>query len=208
MIGLDRVEEFAKSSRLFAQLWPESADFGRVHVPDTAKLQRSREEGRMTCVPRGIAALLGQGLARRPLYMAADTQASGRMGSPFSRRRVVLMSLLALAGTTLGLRDAAAHSRLVKSDPATRAVVATAPKEIKLWFNEQVEPAFAQIWLAPSEGEKIPLASRGDPSDKRLLVATLPDNLPEGPIVIGFHVLSVDGHTIEDKLSFTIKKPT
>jgi hypothetical protein len=130
------------------------------------------------------------------------------MDSPFCRRRVVSISLLALAGTALGLGDAAAHSRLVKSDPSARAVVATAPKEVKLWFNEQVEPAFAQIWLAPAEGEKIALTSRGDPSDKRLLVATLPDELPDGPIVIGFHVLSVDGHTIEDKLSFTIKKPT
>jgi methionine-rich copper-binding protein CopC len=96
---------------------------------------------------------------------------------------------------------------LVKSDPATRAVVAVPPKEVKLWFNENVEPAFAKIWVAPAQGENIPLSSRGDASDPRLLIAKLPDELPDGPVVIGFHVLSVDGHTIEDKLTFTIKKP-
>jgi hypothetical protein len=126
---------------------------------------------------------------------------------PVSRRQAILTSLLALAGTAVGSRDAAAHSRLVKSDPSARAIVAMAPREVRLWFNEQVEPAFAKIWVTPAEGANIPLASRGDPSDKRLLVATLPDGLPDGPVVIGFHVLSVDGHTIEDKLTFTIKKP-
>jgi methionine-rich copper-binding protein CopC len=115
--------------------------------------------------------------------------------------------VLVLAGSILGPRDAAAHSRLVKSDPAARAVVTAAPKEVRLWFNEQVEPAFAKIWIAVPQGETIPLASRGDPSDTRLLVAILPDTLADGAVVIAFHVLSVDGHTIEDKLTFTIKKP-
>jgi methionine-rich copper-binding protein CopC len=156
-------------------------------------------------VPRGIVALLGPSLGRRRQYLAGEMRAPATKAF-FSSRRVVLTSLLAVAATSLWLREAAAHSRLVKSDPATRAVLATAPKEVKLWFNEQVEPAFAKIWIAPTEGQNIPLPSRGDPSDSRLLVATLPDNVPDGPIVIGFHVLSVDGHTIEDKLTFTIKK--
>jgi len=37
------------------------------------------------------------------------------------------------------------------------------------------------------------------------VVIAIPDNVPAGAVVIGYHVLSVDGHTIEDKLSFTIK---
>ena len=160
----------------------------------------------MTCEPRGIAALLGRVTALRLLYIGGNNRASGTTGLPLSRRRVVSAALLALPGMALGLREAAAHSRLVKSDPSARAIVAAAPKEVRLWFNEQVEPAFAKIWVVPAEGANIPLPSRGDASDKRLLVATLPDGLPEGPVVIGFHVLSVDGHTIEDKLTFTIKK--
>ncbi len=161
----------------------------------------------MTREPRGVATLLWSTLSRRSLYLAEAGAGSTRAGLHVSRRRVVLVSVLGLAGSCLAPRDAAAHSRLVKSDPASRAVVATAPKEVKLWFNEQVEPAFAKIWVAPTQGETIPLASRGDPSDTRLLVAALPDQLPDGQVVIGFHVLSVDGHTIEDKLTFTIKKP-
>lgn len=164
----------------------------------------------MTCEPRSVATLLGHGLAPRSLYIGGQ-RAAGWTGPTLSRRRVVVTSLLAFAGSILGQRDAAAHSRLVKSDPSSRAVVATAPKEVRLWFNEQVEPAFAKIWIAPSDAEwrvqQIPLASRGDPSDTRLLVTTLPGNVAEGPVVIGFHVLSVDGHTIEDRLIFFVKKP-
>jgi methionine-rich copper-binding protein CopC len=76
---------------------------------------------------------------------------------------------------------------------------------LKLWFNEPVEPAFAKIWIVPAQGKQISLTSRGDSSDQKLLVVTLPDNLPSGPVNIGYHVLSVDGHVIEEKLSFTVR---
>jgi copper resistance protein C len=119
--------------------------------------------------------------------------------------RIVLLYFVALLGFGLGIAGASAHSRLTKSDPAARAVLEAAPKELKLWFNEAVEPAFAKVWIVPAEGQQIPLTSRGDSSDPKLLVVTIPDKLPSGPVEIGYHILSVDGHTVEDKLSFTIK---
>jgi copper resistance protein C len=121
------------------------------------------------------------------------------------RRRALLFYCVATLGFGVGIGAAGAHSRLTKSDPAARAVVETAPKELKLWFNEAVEPAFAKVWIIPAEGSQIPLTSRGDSSDRKLLVVTMPDNVPAGAVMIGYHVLSVDGHTIEDKLSFTLK---
>ena len=70
-----------------------------------------------------------------------------------------------------------------------------------------VEPAFAQVWIVPAKGPHVPLASRGDSSDQRLLIVTLPDDLATGPVVIGYHILSVDGHVVDAQLTFTIKKP-
>jgi methionine-rich copper-binding protein CopC len=157
----------------------------------------------MTSEPRGVATFHRKGPGR---CTAQKTRPATQSDLPLSRRRlIVLTSCFAVAGTILGLREAAAHSRLVKSDPTARAVLAASPKEIRLWFNEQVEPAFAKIWIAPEKGEKVYLTSRGDPSDKNLLVATVPDDLKDGPVVIAFHVLSVDGHVIESELKFTIK---
>ncbi|MGH6821294.1 MAG: copper resistance CopC family protein, partial [Methylocella sp.] len=121
--------------------------------------------------------------------------------------RALLVYVLVLLGFGLEISGAAAHSRLVKSDPSARAVLDKAPKELKLWFNEGVEPAFAKIWIVPAQGAQIALSSQGDKSDPHLLIVALPDNLPAGPVVVGYHVLSVDGHTIKDKFTFTIKAP-
>ena len=123
------------------------------------------------------------------------------------RERALLFYLVVLFGFGLGISGAAAHSRLVKSDPAARAVLEAAPKELKLWFNEGVEPAFAKVWIIPAKGAQIALTSHGDNSNPKLLIAALPDNLPAGPVVIGYHMLSVDGHTVDDQLIFTVKAP-
>ncbi|MCI0598411.1 MAG: copper resistance protein CopC [Beijerinckiaceae bacterium] len=120
-------------------------------------------------------------------------------------RRALLIHFALVLSLGFGIEDAAAHSRLTRSDPAARAVVETVPKELKLWFNESVEPAFAKVWIVPAAGPHVSLSSRGDSSDRHLLVVALPDSLPAGPVVIGYHVLSVDGHVIEDKLTFTVK---
>lgn len=119
--------------------------------------------------------------------------------------RTLLVSGGALLALIFAPGGVLAHSRLTKSEPAAREVVAQTPKELKLWFNEAVEPAFAKISIVPAQVPQISLASRGDSSDKKLLVVTMPDNVPAGPVLIKYHVLSVDGHTIEDKLSFTVK---
>jgi methionine-rich copper-binding protein CopC len=117
----------------------------------------------------------------------------------------LLVYVVVLLGFGLGISGASAHSRLVKSDPSARAVLDKAPKELKLWFNEGVEPAFAKVWIIPAQGAQIPLTSQGDKADPHLLIVALPDDLPAGPVVIRYHVLSVDGHVVDDKLSFTIK---
>jgi copper resistance protein C len=119
--------------------------------------------------------------------------------------RTLLVYGVALLALTFAPGGLLAHSRLTKSEPAARQVVSQAPKELKLWFNEAVEPAFAKISITPADGRQIPLSSRGDSSDKKLLVVTMPDSVPAGPVVINYHVLSVDGHTIDDKFSFTVK---
>jgi copper resistance protein C len=121
--------------------------------------------------------------------------------------RALPLCCILLLGVCFGMTGAAAHSRLIRSDPAARAVLDQAPKELKLWYNEAIEPAFAKVWIVPAQGPQIPLTTRGDKTDQRILIVTVPDNLPAGPVNIGYHVLSVDGHTVDDKLTFTIKAP-
>jgi methionine-rich copper-binding protein CopC len=121
------------------------------------------------------------------------------------RGKTLLLYFVVLLEFGLEVSGTAAHSRLVRSDPSARAVLDVAPKELRLWFNEAVEPAFARVWIVPAQGPQIPLSSHGDNSDRKLLVVALPDSLPAGPVNIRYHVLSVDGHVVEDKLTFTVK---
>jgi len=61
------------------------------------------------------------------------------------------------------------------------------------------------VWIVPAHGPQIPFTSHCDSSDPRLLIVTLPDDLAAGPVVIGYHILSVDGHVVDAQLTFTIK---
>jgi copper resistance protein C len=149
-------------------------------------------------------------LYRKRHQNSAAKPRSHRMNPAISPRkgwRMPLVYCLLLLGFGVAISGAAAHSRLVRSDPAARAVLDKAPKELKLWFNEAIEPAFAKVWIVPAQGPQIPLTTQGDKTDQRILIVTPPDSLPAGPVNIGYHVLSVDGHTVDDKLMFTIKAP-
>ena len=57
--------------------------------------------------------------------------------------------------TTLYAGFAAAHSYLVKSSPAADAVVMQAPKEIRLSFNEGIQPRSSTVALTRSDGKKV-----------------------------------------------------
>jgi methionine-rich copper-binding protein CopC len=132
------------------------------------------------------------------------------MTCAISRRhggQALLVYFVVLLVFGLGISGVEAHSRLVKSDPPARAVLATAPKELRLRFNEAIKPALSKVWIVPTHGQQIPLTSHGDSSDPRLLIVTLPDDLAAGPVVIGYHILSVDGDAVDAQLTFTIKKP-
>ena len=118
------------------------------------------------------------------------------------RGRTLVVYLVVLLGFGFLISEVAAHSRLVKSELSARAVLDTSPK-----VQRECRTSIAKVWVVPAEGPQIPLTSHGDSSDPRLLIVALPDNLPAGPVNIGYHVLSVDGHVVDDKLTFTIKKP-
>ncbi len=99
------------------------------------------------------------------------------------------------------------HASLVKSVPARRAQIFKAPAQIQLWFNERLEARFSSLRVIDSSGKRVDLGnvevSTDDP--KRISVGVNP--LAPGQYRIGFRVLSVDGHIVEDEFPFTIREP-
>ncbi len=99
------------------------------------------------------------------------------------------------------------HASLVKSVPARRAQIFKAPAQIQLWFNERLEAGFSSLRVINSSGKRVDLGNVEVSSDdpKRISVGVNP--LAPGQYKIGFRVLSVDGHIVEDEFPFTIREP-
>ena len=100
---------------------------------------------------------------------------------------------------------ALAHSMLVKAEPARRAVLAKAPTQVQLWFNEEIEGDYASLVVL--DAEKHPVTETKPhlaPDDRKSIVLPLPD-LTLGKYSVKFRVLSVDGHVVESSFDFTVK---
>jgi methionine-rich copper-binding protein CopC len=100
---------------------------------------------------------------------------------------------------------ALAHAVLVKSVPAQRATLAEPPPRIELWFNERLEPAYSKASVTNEAGTQVDLRDVAvSTEDPRRLSLSLPPLKP-GRYTVSFRVLSVDGHVVESRLSFTVK---
>ena len=118
------------------------------------------------------------------------------------KRRLVLTGLAALA---LWPALALAHAVLVKSVPGQRAALAEPPPRVELWFNERLEPAYSKASVTNEAGTQVDLRDvTVSAQDPRRLSLSLPALAP-GRYTVSFRVLSVDGHVVESKLSFTVK---
>jgi len=119
-------------------------------------------------------------------------------------RRVVAGVVMALA---LGVHvaPALAHAALVKTEPPRRALLAKAPAEVRLWFNEDIESAYASlVVLDPGKHPVTEVTPHLAPGDQKSLVLPLPELTP-GKYSVTFRVLSLDGHVIQSSFDFTVQ---
>ena len=115
----------------------------------------------------------------------------------------VLAGLLLAGLATLALaRVAVAHSLLLESTPAAGAVLAAAPPELMLRFNNRIEKSLSRIRLVDEAGAARPVAlSRSAAADR--LTAAMP-SLGPGRWRVEWQVLSTDGHVVAGRFDFRI----
>jgi copper transport protein len=125
------------------------------------------------------------------------------------RGRVVLRLVLgiALAFCALGLLApaASAHASLVSTDPAEGAVLASAPAEITLTFDEPVTLAASSSHLYDAQGAEVAAEAR---SVDRVVTVTPGEAMPHGTYVVTYRVISSDGHPVTGSLSFSVGAPS
>ncbi len=99
-----------------------------------------------------------------------------------------------------------AHAMLVKAEPAKRASLTTAPSQVRLWFNEEIEPAFAALSVLDANKKAVTEDKAVvDSEDPKSIILKLPEMQP-GRYTVKFRVLSVDGHVVDSEYEFTVKE--
>ncbi|HEY5211145.1 MAG TPA: copper homeostasis periplasmic binding protein CopC [Stellaceae bacterium] len=116
--------------------------------------------------------------------------------------RVRLFVMPLAAGLVLATA-AWAHAFLDHAAPAVGATV-PAPRQVSIWFSEQVEPAFSVIEVTDAAGHRVDAADTHiDPADAKLLHVSLKP-VPPGRYEVRWRVVSVDTHHTKGDFGFTV----
>ncbi len=115
-------------------------------------------------------------------------------------RRIALAAIAPLL-ILLATGEAHAHAFLDHAEPRVGNTVATAPREVTLWFTQKLEAAFSTITVTNSAGQRV---DTGKPrvSGDRMAVSLRP--LGAGTYRVTWRVLSVDTHTTDGDFTFNV----
>ncbi|HEX9322240.1 MAG TPA: copper resistance protein CopC [Xanthobacteraceae bacterium] len=115
---------------------------------------------------------------------------------------MAVLPSLVLAATWAGT-PAYAHAFLDRAEPRVGSSVSSAPRQISLWFTQNLEPAFSGAEVRDSAGARVDQGARVDPANRSLMRVSLKPLRP-GSYKVHWRVLSVDTHTTEGSFSFQV----
>ena len=123
-----------------------------------------------------------------------------------SRRFLVLAVPLALCLTLLFPAIASAHAILLRSDPAKDSVLSIAPKQVRMWFSEALNPAFSTAVVVNGENKQVDnRVAHVSTSDQTEMDVSLQPNLPPAVYIVIWRTDSAaDGHILRGSFIFSI----
>jgi methionine-rich copper-binding protein CopC len=115
-------------------------------------------------------------------------------------------AIIALIAAILSSGAVLAHPQLKASEPAAGAAT-TAPKQIRITFNETVIPQFSGIEIKDKVGRTIMVGkSTVDPADKKQLIVPVNEALPSGEYRVDWYAVSDDTHRVKGTYSFRVTR--
>lgn len=112
--------------------------------------------------------------------------------------------IMVAAALSLWSAAAFAHAFLDHANPAVGSTVHGSPPELRLWYTQELEPAFSTVKVIDQSGAEVDKADpQVDPSDKTILKVSLKP-LPPGTYQVVWRVLSVDTHVTDGNFKFTV----
>jgi methionine-rich copper-binding protein CopC len=116
-----------------------------------------------------------------------------------------VLAAAAFAVTSAITSPAFAHATLQSSDPRAGSTLAKAPSQVRLKFNEALEPAFSKIKLTGPRDSAVALAAATvDKADPSVLTVPLPA-LPAGEYHVLWSAMARDGHKVKGEITFKVK---
>jgi copper resistance protein C len=106
-------------------------------------------------------------------------------------------TLLAAMATT----NARAHAFLDHAEPRVGSTLPSAPRELVLFFTQNLEPAFSSVEVSDANGARVDL---GKPAISASTMRVGLKQLPAGAYRVRWRVLSVDTHTTEGNFTFHV----
>src|SRR5260370_38472527 len=110
---------------------------------------------------------------------------------------VLTIPLLLLLATG----EASAHSFLDRAEPRVGNKVATAPREVTLWFTQKLEPAFSAITVTNAAGQRVD-TGKTRVSGSQMSISLRPGGT--GTYHVTWHVLSGAAHTTAGSFAFQV----
>ena len=119
------------------------------------------------------------------------------------KRQVVSFTVMLAAAAASSA--ALAHAKLSVAVPPANSVQAASPAEIRLRFNEPLEPAFSKIELVDAAAAPVALpratVERAEPAVLHVAVPAL----MAGAYRVRWSAMTHDGHKVKGEYSFTVK---
>ncbi len=111
---------------------------------------------------------------------------------------------MTFAACVLAAAEARAHAFLDHAAPPVGSTLGAAPPTVRIWFTQELEPAFSGIEVTDAAGARVddgtPVV---DATDRTLLIVGL-KKLPPGEYKVHWHVISVDTHATEGNFTFRV----
>ncbi len=126
------------------------------------------------------------------------------MASHSARMRALAVAVVAVWALGRGA-FAHAHALLEHSAPAAGASVQASPQQMKLWFSDELEPAFSTIRVIDAGGRRVDRNDvHVDAADARILEVSLPE-LAAGRYRVVWRALSIDTHVTHGDFTFDVR---
>ncbi|MCI1859614.1 MAG: copper resistance protein CopC [Sporolactobacillus sp.] len=124
-----------------------------------------------------------------------------------TKRKICWLLILVFLFLLLADRTSA-HAYLVRSNPAANQRVSSNINNVRIQFNEPIQPTFFTLAVVDQNGRRVDAhQARIDKRRRNVLQNTVKTPLAEGFYRIKWKVISADGHPVDGTIAFQVGHP-